>query len=50
MFTLINKRSHMQSEAHPFFNESPPSRWAGTLAGLLAVTIVASAIVMLVTV
>jgi hypothetical protein len=50
MFTLTNKRSHLQSEAQAFFNESPPSPWAGTLAGLLAVTSVASAVVMLFTV
>jgi hypothetical protein len=50
MFPLISKRPHTQSEAQAFFNESHPSPWAGTIAGLIAVTSVASTLVMLFTI
>jgi hypothetical protein len=50
MFPLISKRSHTRSEAQAFFNESHPSPWAGTIAGFIAVTSVASTLVMLFTI
>jgi hypothetical protein len=50
MFPLISKRLDKQSEAQAFFNESHPSPWPATFAGLIAATSVASTIVMLFTV
>jgi hypothetical protein len=50
MFPLINNRSHEQSEAQAFFNESHPTPWPGMIAGLVAATSVASTLVMLFTV
>jgi hypothetical protein len=48
MFPLINRGS--QSEAQAFLNESRPSPWASTNAGLIALTSVASTIVTLFTI
>ena len=50
MFSLSSKPSYNQSEAQAFFNESHATPWAGTIAGLIAATSVASTIVMLFTV
>jgi hypothetical protein len=50
MFPHISKRPYSQSEAQAFFNESRPSPWAGTIAGLIALTSVAATVVMLFTV
>jgi hypothetical protein len=49
MFPLISKRSRTP-EAQTFFNESQSSAWPGMVAGLVAVTSVASTIAMLFTV